>query len=152
MSVRPKYPEKIVYTSQAEWDGKTGGIATVSDGRTIVFDTPKMYGGNGEGVCPDEMFVSSVIGCLTNTFLDFKRKTLLEVDAFHLKGQATAEFDKEGYHITGIRIEGEVVVDPDDFQFAERAIEMMKKYCHLTRSIKRCIPMEYDISIRGTTG
>ena len=149
MKTKPKYPETIVYVSQAVWDGKTGGTTTVSDDRQIIFDTPKTYGGKGEGVCPDEMFVSAVLGCLINTFLDFKRKTMLELINLSLKGEAIAKFDSEGYHIVGIKVEGTIVVDVDDIEYGERAVEMMKKYCHLTRSIKECIPIEYDIQVTG---
>jgi uncharacterized OsmC-like protein len=149
MKVKPKYPETILYISQAVWDGKTGGTATVTDDRQIIFDTPKTYGGRGEGVCPDEMFVSAVLGCLINTFLDFKRKTMLELIDMTLQGEATAKFDSEGYKIVGIKVEGKVLVDVDDVEYGERAVEMMKKYCHLTRSIKDCIPIEYNITVEG---
>jgi len=149
MKTKLRYPETIEYISEAVWDGKTGGIATVSDDRTIVFDTPKLYGGGGEGVCPDELFVSAVIGCLINTFLDFQRKTMLELISLKLKGKATAKFDSEGYRIIGIHVDVEVVVDVDDLDYVDRAIEMMKKYCHLTRSIKDCIPIEYTIVVKG---
>ena len=150
MSVRARYPETILYTAQAVWDGKTGGVATATEGRTIVFDTPKTYGGNGNGICPDELFVSAVLGCLMNTFLDFQRKTGLEVVSIDLDGEATAKFDKEGYQIVGIKIGGTVVVDPDEIEFGERAVVMMKKYCHLTRSIKDCIPIEYNVEVKGS--
>ncbi|MCK5151566.1 MAG: OsmC family protein [Candidatus Thorarchaeota archaeon] len=149
MKIKPRYPETIVYESEAVWDGETGGTATVTDNRTIVFDTPKTYGGRGEGVCPDEMFVSAIVGCLINTFLDFKRKTMLELIALKLNGAATVKLDSEGYNIIGIKIEGEIVVDSDDLDYVDRAIEMMKKYCHLTRSISDCIPIEYDIVVKG---
>ena len=149
MKVRAKYPETIHYVAKTEWDGKTGGTATASEGRIIVYDTPKTYGGNGNGICPDEMFVSAVLGCLMNTFLDFQRKTALEVISITLDGEAVAKFDSEGYQIVGISVKGEVVVEEDDIQFAERAVVMMKKYCHLTRSIKDCIPITYDVKITG---
>ena len=64
-----------------------------------------------------------------------------------LGGNAIAEFDSEGYKITGMKITGELLVDADDVGFAERAIVLMRKYCHLTRSIKDCIPIEYDVKI-----
>ena len=145
--VRPKYPKTIEYISSAVWDGKTGGTATVSDDRTIFFDTPVTYGGNGQGICPDELFVSAIIGCLMNTLLDFQRKTLFELVSMTLGGKATAEFDSEGYKIIGVEITGELVVDPDDITFAERALVLMRKYCHLTRSFKDCIPITYDVKI-----
>ena len=74
---------------------------------------------------------------------------MLELISLRLKGKATAKFDSEGYKIVGIHVEGDVVVDVDDLDYADRAVQMMKKYCHLTRSIKDCIPIEYNISISG---
>ena len=81
--------------------------------------------------------------------LDFKRKTALELIDINLRGEATAKFDNEGYRIVGIKVEGKVVVDIDDIEYGERAVEMMKKYCHLTRSIKDCISIEYEIAVDG---
>lgn len=147
MRLRSKYPEKIEYLASSEWDGQTGGTATASSGHKIVYGTPKTFGGHGIGVCPDELFVSAILGCLNNTFLDFQRKFELELKAFSLKGKATAIFDGEGYNITGMIISGEVIVAEDEIETGERCVELMKEYCHLTRTIKDCIPFEYNISV-----
>ncbi len=147
MPVKSKYPEQLEYHAQSTWDGKTGGTTTISDDRQIVYDTPTTYGGRGMGICPDEIFVSAVLGCLNNTFLDFQRRFELKLVSLDLKGKATAKFDGEGYTITGISISGEVVVGKDELETGERCIELMKEYCHLTRTIKTCIPIEYDFSI-----
>ncbi len=148
MRVKSKYPEKIEYHSASEWDGQTGGIATVSTGRKVVYDTPETYGGRGDGICPDELFVSAVLGCLNNTFLDFKRRFELDLKSLVLQGTARAVFDGTGYRLTGVSISGEVVVGEDELQTGERCVELMKEYCHLTRTVKDCLPFEYDIKIR----
>ena len=147
MHLKSKYPEKMEYRSSSEWDGQTGGIATVSNDNQIVYGTPKTFGGHGTGACPDELFVSSVLGCLNNTFLDFQRKFEMKLKTFTLKGVATAIFDGEAYKITGMIVSGEVIVGEDELEIGERCIELMKEYCHLTRTIKHCIPIEYDISV-----
>ncbi len=148
MRVKPKYPEKAEYQSTSEWDGRTGGIATDSSGRKIIYDTPESYGGRGDGFCPDELFVSAVVGCLNNTFLDFQRRFEMELKSLTLQGTANAIFDGTGYLVTGIRIYGEVIVGEDELETGKRCIELMKEYCHLTRTIKNCLPIEFDISIR----
>jgi len=148
MRLKSKYPEKMEYRSSSEWDGETGGIATVSNNHQIVYGTPKIFGGHGKGSCPDELFVSAVLGCLNNTFLDFQRKFEMELKTFTLKGVATAIFDGEGYKITGMLVSGEVIVGEDDLETGERCVELMKEYCHLTRTIKNCLPLQYDISVR----
>jgi organic hydroperoxide reductase OsmC/OhrA len=148
MRLKSRYPELIEYHAQSDWDGKTGGTVTMTDDRQIVYDTPTTYGGRGEGVCPDEIFVSAVLGCLNNTFLDFQQRFEMELVSFKLKGKAAVRFDGEGYTITGVTISGEVVVGKDEHETGQRCVELMKQYCHLTRSIKACIPLEYDISVR----
>ena len=147
MSVHSRYPEQIVYRAKTKWDGQTGGTATSNEGHEIIFDTPKTYGGYGNGICPDEMFVSSILGCLQNTFLDFQRRFDLELVSFELDGTATSVFDKEGYSLTGLKVTGSVVVSKDEFDIGERCIALMKKFCHITRTIKDCLPVEYDISL-----
>ena len=135
MRVKSKYPERVEYHAESVWDGKTGGTITASDDRQVVYDTPKTYSGRGEGICPDELFVSAVLGCLNNTFLDFQRRFEMELVSFKLSGKATAIFDGEGYKITGVSVSGEVVVGEDELGTGQRCVELMKQYCHLTRTI-----------------
>ncbi len=111
MRTKSRYPEVIEYHATSDWDGKTGGTATVGEGRTIVYDTPTTYGGNGQGICPDEMFVAAMLGCLNNTFLDFQRRFELELISMRLEGKAVARFDSEGYTVTGLQVRDEVVVE-----------------------------------------
>jgi organic hydroperoxide reductase OsmC/OhrA len=148
MRVKSKYPQRIEYHAESVWDGKTGGTITSSDEREIIYDTPKTYGGHGEGICPDELFVSAVLGCLNNTFLDFQRRFEMELVSLNLQGKATAIFDGEGYTIIGCSVTGEVVVGEDELETGQRCVELMQKFCHLTRTIKDCLPFEYNISVR----
>jgi uncharacterized OsmC-like protein len=136
------------YHAESVWDGRTGGVITTSDDRQIAYDTPKTYSGMGEGICPDELFVSAVLGCLNNTFLDFQRRFEMELISFKLSGKATAIFDGEGYQIISFNVIGDIVVGEDELETGERCVELMQQYCHLTRTIKECIPFEYDISVR----
>ena len=114
----------------------------------MVLDTPKTYGGQGQGLCPDELFVTSVVGCLNNTFLDFQRRFKLELVSLQLEAKASVDFDSEGYRITHVKVTGEVVVAPDELDVAERCVELMKKYCHIYRTMSKCVPFAFDISIR----
>ncbi|MHA1769446.1 MAG: OsmC family protein [Candidatus Thorarchaeota archaeon] len=148
MRLKSRYPERIEYRSSSKWDGKTGGVLTTSDDRTIVYDTPTTYGGRGEGVCPDELFVSAILGCLNNTFLDFQRRFEMVLISFTLDGTATAIFDGNGYKITGVTVSGEVVVGEDELETGQRCVELMEEYCHISRTIKDCIPFEFNVTVR----
>jgi organic hydroperoxide reductase OsmC/OhrA len=153
MRLKFRYPKLITFDSESVWDGKTGGSATISEGQQIHFDTPETFGGMGQGLCPDELFVSAILGCLNNTFLDFQRRFQIQLVSMNLKGKATVEFDGTGYVITGIAVDGQIVVEEGELRTGKRCVELMEKYCHLTRSIKNCIPIQFDVSHSiGSTG
>lgn len=146
MKLKTKYPEKMEYIAHTEWDGLTGGVATLKRGE-LIFDTPEVYGGRGQGLCPYRLFIAGVLGCINNTFLDIKRMSNLELVSFKLHGHLLVQFDGEGYTISSFKITGEVVVGRDELYLAERCVEQAKKYCPLTRSIKGSVPIEYDITV-----
>lgn len=147
MRLKSRYPERLEYRASSKWDDMTGGLAATSEDHSIKYDTPKSFGGNGNGVCPDEMFVAAVLGCLNNTFLDFQRRFEMVLKSFELEGTATAVFDGTGYSVTGLKITGSVVVGEDELEVGERCVELMKEYCHITRTIRDCLPTEYDVHV-----
>lgn len=147
MRKKARYPEEMEYIATSKWDGKTGGIAGLRESE-LVFDTPKTYGGRGQGLCPYRLFIAGVLGCLNNTFLDVKRRSDLDLISFDLKGKVTVKFDGDGYSITDFQISGEVVVADGEIEFGERCVEIARTFCPLTRSMKDCIPFEYSISVK----
>ncbi|MFX1601891.1 MAG: OsmC family protein [Promethearchaeota archaeon] len=151
MKPKSRYPEVIDYHAKSVWDGETGCTAYVTDNRKVVIDTPTTYGGRGEGICPDELFVSAILGCLNNTFLDFQRRFEIKLLSLELDGQATAKFDGTGYKIVRVKVQGEIVVAQGEIDVGERCSDLMKEYCHLTRLITSCIPVEYEVKVRETS-
>ncbi|MBD3406236.1 MAG: hypothetical protein GF411_09020 [Candidatus Lokiarchaeota archaeon] len=148
MKVKSRYPEKMEYKARTEWDGKTGGIAFLKNGE-LVFDTPEVYGGRGQGLCPYRLFIAGILGCINNTFLDIQRMSNLEIITFNLEGKLLVQFDGAGYSVSQFEVSGKLVVPEDDLYLAERCIEQAKKYCPLTRSTKDCIPISYDIKVEA---
>ncbi|MBD3159952.1 MAG: hypothetical protein GF309_14315 [Candidatus Lokiarchaeota archaeon] len=149
MKIRKKYPETMEYVTATEWDGKTGGTAKLKESE-LIFDTPKVYGGRGEGLCPYRLFLSGILGCLNNTLLDVKRRSNLDMFGFALEAKLTVKFDGEGYSISKLRISGKLEVAKSELYLGQRCLELAKKYCPLTRSTKDCVPIEYDIEIEET--
>jgi organic hydroperoxide reductase OsmC/OhrA len=148
MHVKPRFPERIEYQAASTWDGKTGGTATASGNRPIRFDTPVTYGGRGEGICPDELFVCAVLGCLNNTFLDFRTRFEMELVSLNLSGKTAAVFERGAYLIRNLQVSGEVVVGKGELATGQRCLELMKEYCHLARTISSCISIEFDVKVR----
>lgn len=147
MRKKARYPKEMEYIASSKWDGKTGGIAALRESE-LVFDTPETYGGRGQGLCPYRLFIAGVLGCLNNTFLDVKRRSDLDLVSFNLRGTVNVKFDGEGYSLTGFQVSGEVVVANGEIELGDRCVEIAKTFCPLTRSMKDCIPFEYNIIVK----
>ncbi|RDE10994.1 MAG: hypothetical protein C4K47_10685 [Candidatus Thorarchaeota archaeon] len=151
LRTKPRYPESSEYRASTTWDGATGGTALTSGGQQIAFDTPAAYGGRGHGVCPDEVFLLSILACLNNTFLDFQRRFEMTLVSMHLDGEARVSFDGTGYRVVEISVSGAIVVGAGELRTGRRCLELMKEYCHLGRSLKDCVPVKYDITVTEPT-
>ena len=125
------------------WDGESGGRVILNKDDSLKIDTPIKYSGLGRGLCPVELFFSSIAGCLTTTVLFFKRKMRLEFNGLNIsvKGEMNSQGSK-GYFIGSIRAIMRIEVNDGDEKKAEICSELAKEYCPLTRSIEGSLPLE----------
>ena len=72
----------------------------------------------------------------------------MELIELNLSGIGVADFDGEGYRITSLGVTGDVIVGEGELATGKRCVELMKEYCHISRSLQNCIPITYDISVR----
>jgi len=125
------------------WDGESGGEVILNKYDSLKIDTPIKYGGLGRGLCPVELFFSSIAGCLTTTVLFFKRKMRLEINGLKVsvKGEMNSHGSK-GYFIGRIKAIMNIEVNNGDEEKAKTCSELAKKYCPLTRSMEGSLPIE----------
>jgi len=131
------------YKVKVRWDGESGGDVIFNKDYSLKIDTPIKYGGLGRGLCPDELFFASIAGCLTTTFLFFKRKLHLEINGLEIsiQGEINSHGSK-GYFIGRIRAVMRIEVNNGDEARAQRCSDLAKEYCHITRSIEGSLPIE----------
>ncbi len=137
----------LVYTSKAEWNHNSGGTAKV-DGFKIDFDTPQEHGGNGTSPCPDQLFMTSLAGCIVNTFNYYRR--MLKADTLDLKVDVSSDIElteTSGYRVTGININIRVWTDEENHELNKKCAERATEFCHLTKSIEKAIPIETSITV-----
>ncbi len=135
------------YTAEAKWDHETGGTAKL-EGFKQPFDTPREHGGNETAPCPDQLFTTSLAGCIIDTFNYYR--VMLEAETRDLKVNASMDIeltDTDGYRVTAINIDIQVWSDPENQELNQRCAERAKQYCHLTRSIESAIPTTTQITI-----
>jgi organic hydroperoxide reductase OsmC/OhrA len=134
---------KIAFRADLSWDSRSGAQITLPKGSTISIDTPKEFGGEGRYPCPDELFFSAIGGCLITTFLYVHKK--LEFNLRGLQVSVTGNVESigtEGFRIKRVEAIMSVETDQEGKEKARECIDMTKKFCHITRSIEKSIPID----------
>nr|MDO8134173.1 OsmC family protein [Candidatus Njordarchaeum guaymaensis] len=142
---------KIEFQASLSWDGKSGGEVKVSSGHALRIDTPRDFGGEGRYPCPDELFFSAIGGCLITTFLYMHKKIMFNLKGLQVSVTGNVEsMGTEGFRIRRVGANMNVETDQEGKDKARNCIEMTKRFCHITRSIEKSIPIEisWKVTVR----
>jgi organic hydroperoxide reductase OsmC/OhrA len=143
--------KKIIYKIDLSWDGRSGAEITLPKGKKLQIDIPKEFGGEGKYLCPDELFFSAVGGCLLTTFLYMYDKLKFNLKSLHISVNGGIEsHGPEGYRVSGAQVSLVVRTDDEGRRKAQDCIEMTKKFCHITRSIEKSVPIEITSELVST--
>jgi len=143
-------PEHLVFEVNSKWDGETGGKLTAkSSGYELQFDMPTEWGGQSRALCPDEIFLSSIAGCITTTFVYFCRKMKFQPLEFSLKVTEDVDFVQEvrAYRLTSITISADIVCEEGEERLGEKCFQFATDFCHVTKSIEECIPINVNLDL-----
>jgi organic hydroperoxide reductase OsmC/OhrA len=136
-----------IYEVTSSWNKETGG--KVNTGEYLVdFDTPTEFDGEGKAPCPDHLFLASIIGCLMNTFLSFKKRFNTETQDLKIFAEMNIHnLMQEGYKIDEIKVKLRIVASKDQVLLNRKCAELARDYCHITRSIQESIPICFEIEL-----
>ena len=140
------------YEACGVWDGKSGGKIHLPGLPDLGFDAPARFGGVGRYACADQLFLSSLAGCLIATFLYFKRK--LRFTPIHVEATVKAKTTLvrgRGYRISHIKAILLVRSKKDDLMVARRCADLAVAYCHLTQTVGDVVPMSVKSQVRVRT-
>ncbi len=136
------------YISTVQWSGKESehGKLSMDCGYSCTFDKPIEFGG-AEGVLnPEDAFVGSLAMCYSITFKSTLEKMRLELEDFELVTKGILEDIDEGSMITKIFVRPQIVLkEKDDREKVERAMELAKENCLISKSMKSEIKLEPEI-------
>ena len=131
----------LEFEANLRWDGETGGEVNIGEFPTLKLDMPIKFGGKSRHPCPDELFLSSIAGYLLTTFLYFKSKLNIRLEGLEIHISGTLSTGTEGYRMAGIQAILYVEAKKDYETDIKRCIELTKKYCHITRTLEKAIPV-----------
>lgn len=133
------------YELNIEWDGFTGGVVKRNGNIIISFDTPVEFGGGSRALCPDELFFSSIAGCLTTTFLFFMRRFKFKVLNYNLRILGRVLFKHGRYEVADVKTYFNVKVNKGLKDLALKCLNLTIEFCHITNALKVDVKHEFNV-------
>lgn len=104
------------------------------------------FGGSGEGLNPEELFVTAINSCLMQTFFYFTQKFNIEILSYYSQAQGQVEKQSDGFRFTRVQVQAKVYpaegIPAEKIQEAGRLAE---QYCLVSRSVT--CPVDYQMEI-----
>ena len=139
------------FDSSASWrgDGAGSGEVRVSDGRFAVpIAGATSLGGSGGKANPEELLLSAIAACFTNTWAIFLKKLAVPYDAPSVAVSGELEADPAG----GFRMQKAVIRAnvPAPLLAADRAkiektLGLAEKYCIISKVARAAMPLSVEI-------
>lgn len=119
------------------------------DGFEIPLDADPKFGGQGKGMKPKELILTSLAGCTAMDVIAILRKMRLEPEKFSVEasGELTQEHPKIYRQIhLDYRIRGNGITEDK----VRQAVELSQnKYCGVSAMLKAIVPIDYSIQIES---
>ena len=107
------------------------------------------FGGSGQTLNPEEMFVAAINSCLMNTFFYFTRKFKIEILSYNSQALGQLEKQSDGFRFTNVEVRAKIQLP--EAKFADKIHEaggLAEKYCLVSRSV--ACPVHYELEVKAT--
>ncbi len=137
-----KSPDVVTYSVKADWDEQSGAEITARC-ITIRVDLPPEFGGLGQHLTPDELFLGAVSGCLMITFLHFRKVNRLKLRLLQCTVTSRRVQTEEGYRLRDVQATVRIRVDKDQVELGRKCIQLAQDYCPLLADLRS--PIKVDV-------
>jgi len=142
--------KKFIYKNSISWQGERKGLLFAVDRPDIEVATPPEFRGHSEIWTPEDLFVASVNSCIMTTFLYYAEKQGLEFVSYTSEAEGVLEYREGRLIFSEIKVKPSVFVKQDsDIQKAKDIIELSKKNCLISNSIKCEVKVLPEIKIEA---
>ncbi|MFA5658095.1 MAG: OsmC family protein [Oscillospiraceae bacterium] len=107
------------------------------------------FGGSGQGLNPEEMFVAAINSCLMNTFFYFTQKFKVETLSYHSQASGQLEKQADGFRFTNVEVKAKVQLSEEKFaDKIQKAGHLAEKYCLVSSSVSCHVNYQLEIEIK----
>ena len=139
------------YETTTVWrSGKEGRLHEAGKPE-IAIATPHEFGGPQNLWSPENLLTGAVGACLMTSTLHFLEKERVDLRSYMSNTKGTMQKTREGLAFTSIDVEVSITVGADDdVEKAQRAAEMAKQSCPVSKAMKCPVNVNPRVNVHGT--
>ncbi len=108
------------------------------------------FGGSGQTLNPEEMFVAAINSCLMNTFFYFMQKFNIELLSYYSQAQGQLEKQSDGFRFTNVKVRAKVQLpETKNIEKVHETGQLAEKYCLVSRSVACPVGYQLEVEING---
>lgn len=113
----------------------------------LKLSPPPEFGGKGDALSPEEMFMGAINGCLLLTFYYFAKQHAVEVTSYHSEAKGEVEKGKEGFRFVRVAVRAKVIVAKEDLVAKIKEIShLTERFCLISQSV--ACPVQYQVEVQ----
>ncbi len=132
-----------IFKNELSKVGKDVATTVMSGVGKVTVEAPLEYGGSGNSLNPEELFVASVNSCLMLVFEHFANKYKVDLISYDSEAAGEVEKTKNGLRFTKVVVTAQVKVDESHADKINEIAELAEKYCLVSGSLN--CPVEYKV-------
>ena len=143
------------YESTIVWDNAYHTKTRVTDGQEVIGDEPVRYGGDGDGITPEDMLLTAVGNCLAATYIGGLSAAGVVVKSLRLNVSGRVNF-RAAYGLEAanpgfesIRIAVDIQTDSSSDK-VKGILDRLLKTAPIPDTIIRPVPLDVEISCKQT--
>ena len=133
------------YETRLKWKDEAQAELSAQGKPDLLVGPPPEFGGQDSWWSPEHLFVAAVEACLMTTFFAVARKSKLAVLGYESRAEGTLDKTAEGLLFTAVTLRPVVKVAAQDAERAGRLIELAKKHCLVSASLKTPVAVEASV-------
>jgi len=130
-------------------DTRTG--IKIRDFPQIVIDTMPEFGGGDAGPCPVELMLASLAGCVVETAIYIAKRARIRIGDVRAETRAVVAKDGQVYALKNVETTLKVqVLSPSNQEHAKECLGLLGKYCIVTESLMKPVPVIISLDVTNT--
>ncbi|HVA67620.1 MAG TPA: OsmC family protein [Elusimicrobiota bacterium] len=124
------------YETRLKWKEEAQAGLSAQGKPDVLVGPPPEFGGGDSWWSPELLFVAAVEACFMTTFMAVAKKSKLAVLGYESRAEGTLDKTAEGLLFTEVTLRPVVKVSAQDAERVGRLLELAKKHCLVSASLK----------------